>query len=151
MNASWDFSIEAGKSNKDGQDSYLKLCVHLLPMKGLEGGPEIQNGFHLTVIPLCDLAHSIQNYAAVVKIFLDVLFPDWKMKLIGSLSDEDGNMTRHNSGLSTLLHNESLCKYTFCRIWCLSHQLELVVKILVENIDESGVFPFLKPFTETII
>jgi hypothetical protein len=51
---------------------------------------------------------------------------------------------------SSILRNESLCADSFYRIWCLAHQLDLVVKAAVNHLDESEVFIFLKVLTEVI-
>lgn len=150
MKASWAFSIGADESNSDGQDSHLDLRVQFPALVGFEGGPAVVNGFHLLAIPLFALAHSGRVYCDLLIRLLDVLCPDWRMKLIGSSTDGAGNMTGHNVGFSTLLRNESLCKEAFYRLWCIAHQLDLVTKKSVTKLDDSGVFTFMKPLTEVI-
>ena len=81
---------------------------------------------------------------------LDVLYPDWIMKLVGSLIYGAVNMSVRNAGFLTLLCNESPWKYIFYCIWCLAHQIELVVKHLVERIYDYCVLPFMKPLMKII-
>lgn len=150
MRACWAFSIGADESNDEGGDPHLDSRIRFPPIVGYEGGPAIENGFHLLAIPLFALAHTGRTYSGLVMKLLDVLCPDWRMKLIGSSTDGAGNMTGHNSGFSTILRNESLCKEAFYRIWCLAHQLDLVIKASINSLDDSGAFVFVKVLTEVI-
>lgn len=150
MNESWAFSIGADESNNDGQDSHLDVRIRFPPDVGYQGSAEVDNGFHLIAIPLSDRAHSGRVYCDLLVKLLDSLCGSWRMKLLGSSTDGAGNMTGHNSGFSTLLRNESMCPEAFYRLWCLCHQLDVVVKKAVTMIDETGVFEFMKTLTEGI-
>jgi hypothetical protein len=150
MKTSWAFSIGADESNDDGGDPHLDSRIRFPPIAGYDGGPEIECGFHLLAIPLFSLAHSEETYADLVMKMIDALCPDWRMKLIESSTDGAGNMTGFNAGFSSVLRNESLCADSFYRIWCLAHQLYLVVKAAVNRLDESEVFIFWKVLTEVI-
>ena len=149
MKSLWAFAIGADESNSDG-DSHLDCCIRFPPIVRFEGSYEVSNGFHLMAIPLFACAHTGQEYCDLVIKVLDVLCPDWWMKLIGSSTDGAGNMAGHNSGFSTLLRNESECREAFYRVWCLAHQLDLVIKASVNRIGETGVFAFVSKLTEII-
>lgn len=62
------------------------------------------------------------------------------MNLIESSTDGVVNTAGHNSGISTLLRDESECSEALYRISCLSHQLDLVNKDSVNRINETNVF-----------
>ena len=149
MQDSWAFSIGADESNNDG-DSHLDCRVRFPPIVGFEASEELSNGFHLLAIPLFARAHTGREYADSLIKVLDVLCQDWRFRLMGSSTDGAGNMAGHNGGFSTLLKNESECCDAFYRIWCLAHQLDLVIKDAVNRIEESGVFPFVSKLTEII-
>lgn len=65
---------------------------------------------------------------------------DWRTKLIGSSVDSAGNVTRHNAEFSTLLRNESKCKDSFYRLYCLAYQLDVVFKKSTTMLDGTQEF-----------
>lgn len=150
MKVSWCFSIGADESNDESGDPHLDSRIRFPPVVGFEGGPRFECGFHLLAIPLFALAHTGQTYAELVMKVLNALCPEWPTKLIGSSTDGAGNMSGHNSGFSTILRNASKCPDAFYRVWCIAHQLDLVIKHAVSRIDDSGVFTFMKILTEVI-
>ena len=143
MKKSWAFSIGADESSDEGSDSHLDTRIRFPSIPGFDFGPEIMNGFHLLAIPMYDLSHSGRQYADRMIKVLDALCEDWRMKLIGSSTDGAGNMSGHIGGFSSLLLRESLCKDGFYRVWCLAHQLDLVVKSAVTKLEDTGVFAFM--------
>lgn len=134
-----------------GGDLHLDLRIRFSHVVGYDGEAEIQHVFHLLAISLFSLVHTEQTYADFVIKMLDALCLDWRMKLIGSSTDEVGNMTGHTSGFSTLLLNQSLCSDAFYRIWCLAHQLDLVIKGSIDVMVETGVFVFMNILTKVIV
>jgi hypothetical protein len=66
------------------------------------------------------------NYVKLIKTMFDTLCPDWRSKLISINSDGENTMTNRHGGVVTLLEKE--CNNLVLRIWCVSHQLDIVVK-----------------------
>jgi hypothetical protein len=83
-----------------------------------------------------------------VKVF-DSLCPVWRDKLIGSSTDGAPNMTGCNVGFTTLLAN-AVSSPVFHRVWCLAHQLDLVIKSAPNAIHDVGGFPFITTMTTAI-
>ncbi|CAK9193354.1 unnamed protein product [Sphagnum jensenii] len=52
--------------------------------------------------------------------------PSWREKVISISSDGKNTMTGRHAGVVTLLENE--CSNLVLRIWCIPHQLDIVVK-----------------------
>jgi hypothetical protein len=65
--------------------------------------------------------------------FLDALYVNWRAKLISMSSNGERTMTGHLGGLVTLIvacaENNVLC------IWCSSHQIDIVFKSAIEDIN----------------
>ena len=143
MRNSWAFSIGADESNNGGADSHLDVRIQFPAIRGTE-----QNDFHLMAIPMHDRSHTGEEYASAVKRVLNVLCPEWRVKLIGTSTDGAGNMAGHVGGYSTRLMSESDFPDIFFRVWCLAHQLDLVIK-KVSN--ELGlIYNFLPKLNEII-
>jgi hypothetical protein len=53
--------------------------------------------------------------------------PNWKTKIIGVTTDGAANMIGCHCGVVTKIQNVAL-KDGFYRIWCLLHQLDLIVQ-----------------------
>ncbi len=64
---------------------------------------------------------------------MDALYIKWCAKLIGVSTDDKNTMTGHHAGVVTCLvdcaNNDVL------RIWCAPHQIDIVVKAVLEGID----------------
>jgi hypothetical protein len=145
MRKCWAFAIAADESSDAGLDSHLDVRIQFPPIAGVE-----HSSFHLLAIPMFDRSHTGKDYADCVIKVLDALYSEWRTKLIGVSTDGAGNMTGHNIGFSALLRNESKCKDAFYRVWCIAHQLDLVVKESINRLDDSSVFPFIKPLTDLV-
>ncbi|OAE22784.1 hypothetical protein AXG93_2035s1680 [Marchantia polymorpha subsp. ruderalis] len=102
MQSCWAFSIGADESNDEGGDPHLDLRIRIPLVVGYDGEAKIQHDFHLLAIPLFSLAHTSQTYADIVIKMLDSLSSNWRMKLIGSSTDEVGNMVGH-TGLASVM------------------------------------------------
>jgi hypothetical protein len=61
----------------------------------------------------------------------------WRDKLIGSSTDGAPNMTGCNVGFTSLLAN-AVSSPAFYRVWCLAHQMDLVIKAAANAIHDVG-------------
>jgi len=80
---------------------------------------------HLVLVPFFD-RHTSQNYVKLITILLDTLCLPWRDKLISISSDGENTMTGRLGGVVTLLERQ--CSNPVLRIWCVAHQLDIVVK-----------------------
>lgn len=144
------FSIGIDESNDEGDHPNLNSRIQFPAVVGYEGGPDVEYGFHLLAIPLFRLTPDGQIYAQPVIKMLDALFSDSRMKLIRSSIDAAGTTTIPNCCLSGHLRNESLCREAFYKLWCFSHQNNVLTIAAVNCIDESGVIIFEKTLTNVI-
>jgi hypothetical protein len=80
---------------------------------------------HLILVPFFE-RHTAQNYVKLIKILLNTVSPSWREKVISISSDGENTMIGRHVGVITLLENE--CSNLVLRIWCVSHQLDIIVK-----------------------
>jgi hypothetical protein len=80
---------------------------------------------HLVLVPFFE-QHTAQNYVKLIKIMLNIVSPSWREKVISISSDGENTMTGRHTSVVTLLQNE--CSNPVLRIWCIPHQLDIVVK-----------------------
>jgi hypothetical protein len=76
--------------------------------------------------------HLAVNYVKLIKTMLNILCPDWRSKLISISFDEENTMTGPHRGVVTLFGKE--CNNQVFRIWCVPHQLDIVVKNATQNV-----------------
>jgi hypothetical protein len=76
--------------------------------------------------------HLAINYVKLIKTMLNTLYPDWRSKLISISSDRENTMTGRHGGVVTLLEKE--CNNPVLRIWCIPHQLDIVVKNATQDV-----------------
>ncbi|CAK9863106.1 unnamed protein product [Sphagnum jensenii] len=81
---------------------------------------------HMVLIPFFE-RHMAVNYVKLIKTMLDTLCPDWRSKLNG-----ENMMTGRHGGIVTLLEKE--CNNPVLRIWCVPHQLDIVVKNATQDV-----------------
>lgn len=74
--------------------------------------------FHAMMIPLTGQHTSLNINEHIVRL-LDVMCPNWRMKLIGISADDAANMTGRISGTISRICQELLAHYF--RIWCVLH------------------------------
>jgi hypothetical protein len=68
--------------------------------------------------------------------FLDALYPDWRVKLLNTSSDNENTMTRHHAGFVTRI---AWCaEFNVLRVWCAPHQIDIIVKSSIEGIDNDA-------------
>jgi hypothetical protein len=115
--AVWAFSLAADSSTHLGiplLDQRVRVCL-----KGT-----LYN-LHLVLVPFFD-RHTSLNYVKLMTTLLNILCPSWRDKLISISSDGENTMTGRIGGVVTLLEKE--CSNPVLRIWCVAHQLDIVVK-----------------------
>jgi len=115
--AVWAFSLAADSSTHLGVpllDQRVRVCL-----KGT-----LYN-LHLVLVPFFD-RHTSLNYVKLMTTLLNILCPSWRDKLISISSDGENTMTGRIGGVVTLLEKE--CSNPVLRIWCVAHQLDIVVK-----------------------
>jgi hypothetical protein len=138
LRRSWGFSI-AMDSATHQSTSYLDLHFRVYI-------PEFSNiiNLHGCALPMFD-RHTGEVMFAMVSKFLNVLCPNWNIRLLGVTSDGARNMTGRVAGVVTRFDNamDDSCHLT--RIWCGAHQLDcLVMEDLMSNIvKERGSFLLL--------
>ncbi len=76
--------------------------------------------------------HLAVNYVKLIKTMLDTLCPNWRSKLILNSSDGENTMTDRHGGVVSLLEKE--CNNLVLRIWCVPHQLDIVVKNATQDV-----------------
>ncbi len=62
----------------------------------------------------------------LIKILLNTVSPSWCEKVISISSNGENTMIGRHASVVTLLENQ--CSNPVLRIWCVPHQLDIVVK-----------------------
>ncbi|CAK4110205.1 unnamed protein product [Aphanomyces euteiches] len=117
----WAFSIAFDGSTHRGTsffDVRLRVCVDGV----------LQN-FHLVALPMFE-RYTSNNYVALIVKLLDALYVHWRFKLIGVSRDGENINTGRVQGVVTQL--VAMAEFPVLRIWCVPHQLDLVVKAVTE-------------------
>jgi hypothetical protein len=89
---------------------------------------------HFIALPMFK-RHSAMNIFNLIAKFMDALYNKWRSKLIGVSMDGENTMTGRHVGVVTRL--VTCANNNVLRIWCTSHQINIVVKAAVEAIDNS--------------
>ncbi|MEL7520150.1 MAG: hypothetical protein AAGJ80_00800 [Cyanobacteria bacterium J06553_1] len=132
----WAFSIGLDDGNNDGT-AYLDVRMRFY----LQG--DLHN-FHLIAIPMRERHTGEYKFDLVVKL-LDVIAPRWRQQLIGVSSDGASAMTGCARGVVSRLGRESTA--SIFRIWCGTHQLDLVMKKAFSNLCEDTFVQVLTSLT----
>jgi hypothetical protein len=78
--------------------------------------------------------HLALNIFNLIAKFMDVFYVKWRAELIGMSSNGENTMTGCHAGVVTCIvvcaENEVL------RIWCASHQIDIVVKVTAQGIND---------------
>ncbi len=134
--AIWSFSLAADASTHLGVpllDQQIRMCV-----KGM-----LYN-LHLVLVPFFE-QHTAQNYVKLIKILLNTVFPSWREKVISISSDGKNTMIGRHAGVVTLLENE--CSNPVLRIWCVPHQLDIVVKNATHGVLDEAFYQVAHAFS----
>ncbi len=119
----WAFSLAVDANSHMGVslfDQRIWICV--------EG---VLYNLHMVLVPFFE-RHLAVNYVKLIKTMFDTLCPDWRSKLISINSDGEKTMTGRHGGIVTLLVKE--CNNPVLRIWCVPHQLDIVVKNATQDV-----------------
>lgn len=115
--SAWAFSLAADSSNHMGVpllDQRIRVCIS-----------GVLYNLHLTLVPFFE-RHLAVNYVKLITTILDAMHPHWRDLLLSISSDGENTMTGRNGGVVTLLERQ--CSNPVLRIWCVTHQLDIVVK-----------------------
>jgi len=94
---------------------------------------------HLVAISMFE-CHTIENMFNMVVKFFDTLYGRWHDKLIEVSSDGENTMTDRHSGLVTCMVRSAFNKVL--RVWCMPHQIDIVIKASTESILDSSLIKF---------
>jgi hypothetical protein len=81
----------------------------------------------------------------LIKILLNTVSPSWREKVILISSDGENTMTGRHAGVVTLLENE--CSNHVLRIWCIPHQLDIVVKNATHGVSDEAFYKVAHAFS----
>jgi hypothetical protein len=93
-------------------------------------------------IPLFDETHSRQSLFNFVVCRLDALRPDWRSRLAGSSTDGAPTMTGSILGVSTRLTSAVQKFGPLYPLWCLAHQLDIIVEGEMVDMQDRANFSF---------
>jgi hypothetical protein len=120
----WAFSF-AFNSSTHFEQSFFDLRVRIC-FKG-----RLCN-LHLVSLPLF-ARHTAEILYNLLCKFLDALYPDWRVKLLNTSSDGENTMTRCHASLITRIAR--CAEFNVLRVWCVPHQIDIIVKSSVEGIN----------------
>ncbi len=95
--------------------------------------------FHLVLIPMFECHIAKKMFNMVVKFF-DTLYGWWRDKLIKLSFDGEKTMTDHHFEFVTCMVQSASNK--MLHVWCVPHQINIVVKALTESILDSSWIKF---------
>ncbi|KAI2512514.1 hypothetical protein MHU86_1967 [Fragilaria crotonensis] len=138
---SWGFSLALDSATHQST-SYLDIRFRVFVK---EQGTIVC--LHGCALPMFD-RHTGEVMFDMVTKFLNVLCPDWKIRLIGVASDGAHDMTGGGvagvvTRLASAMHANS-CPLT--RIWCGAHQLHLVMEFIMSNVVKERFFNIMTGF-----
>ena len=147
MAGSWAFALASDVSSDNFGNSHLDVRVQFPPVTH---GTDVLS-FHLLAIPLFEESHSGESLFSIISDVLDALCGNWKEKMIGSTTDGAPNMTGCHTGFSKRLV-EAVAPFSlaFYRVWCLAHQLDLVIKDAMNAIGDRGGLDFMGTMTKMV-
>ncbi|CAM6010656.1 unnamed protein product [Sphagnum balticum] len=88
----------------------------------------VLSNLHLVAIPMFQ-RHTVENIFNLIAHFLDALsgaMMIWCAKLLSVSTDGENRMTGCHSG--TMIHLEQIVEFLVLRIWCMPHQIDIVIK-----------------------
>jgi hypothetical protein len=121
----WAFSLAGVASTHQGTpllDQRIRVCFN-----------GVLINIYLVLVQFFQ-RHTAVNYVTMINIVMNVLCPTWNDKLICIASDGENTMTGRTGGVVTLLERQ--CTNPVLRVWCVPHQLDLVVKTATVGVDD---------------
>jgi hypothetical protein len=82
----------------------------------------------------------------MVAKFLGVIYPDWRIRLLGATSDGARNMTGPVEGTLSYLESSLLRVLSLIRVWCGGHQLDLVMEHVMNRVVKESFLDVLTAF-----
>jgi hypothetical protein len=119
----WAFSLTA--------DVSTHLGVPMLDQRILICFNGVLLNLHLVLVPFFE-RHTATNFVKLITTILDCMHSSRRDNVISISSDGENNMTGRNGGVVTLLERE--CTNPILRIWCVPHQLDLIIKHATHDI-----------------
>ena len=132
----WCFSLAADCSTHFGV-SFMDVRIRINVSGCL-------HNLHLVVVPFFE-RHTAANIFSHITKILDVLLDIWRDKLLSISSDGENTMTGRHAGVVTLLENAA--KHRILRIWCVHHQVDLVVKSITKELDNEQFYKVTHAFS----
>lgn len=87
--------------------------------------------YHVLAIPIYDEHSGEKMYNLISRLLYTLVGESWKLKLIGIATDGAANIIGIIQGTITRIKN--VCESVVYRIWCVTHQLDLVVQDVFEK------------------
>ncbi|BBN02960.1 hypothetical protein Mp_2g19640 [Marchantia polymorpha subsp. ruderalis] len=113
-------------------DGYSHFGISSLDIRIRLSVEGVLYNFHLVLVPFYDRHTALNIFNLNVKV-LDVLYSQWREKLLSVSNDGENTMTCRHGGLVTLLGKEA--ENHILRIWCPAHQIDLVIKGCTKRMD----------------
>jgi hypothetical protein len=111
MRASWAYSVGLDASTDSFGVSMLDLRIRI-PVNG-----DIHN-FHMLAVPMF-AEHSGKEMFKLLSDSLSALDPDWKMKIVGIITDGVASMTGVRKGIVSRI--QAVAAKGLIRVWCGAH------------------------------
>jgi hypothetical protein len=99
---------------------------------------------HLVLVPFFQ-RHTAVKYVTMIKTVMNVSCPTWNDKLISIASDGENTMTGRTGGGVILLERQ--CTNPVLRVWCVPHQLDLVIKTTTVGVDDGEFYKAAHAFS----
>ena len=132
----WAFSLAGDGSTHLGVsffDIRVRICVN-----------GVLYNLHLVAVPFFDRHTAVNIFNLIVKI-LNVLCAEWRDRLLSVSSDGENTMTGRHGGVVTLLEREAT--HPVLRIWCVPHQMDLIVKSATNDVDNGKFYKTTHAFS----
>ncbi len=120
----WAFAILFDDSQHRGR-TFFDVRIRV----GVNG---VLHNLHLIAMPHFD-RHTTANREAMLVKLLGVLFVGWTRKLIGVMTDGEKTNMGHVNDVQVRMVWCAMFKVV--QIWCLPHQLDLVVHVAIDEVD----------------
>lgn len=120
----WAFSI-AFDTATNRNETYIEVRIRLFSTS------KIVN-LHVTTIPLHEVHTGLEIFNHVSALFQGICSDTWRHKLISVATDGASNMHGSIKGAVSRFDKETLPG--FYRVWCMAHQLDLVIRHLMQSL-----------------
>jgi hypothetical protein len=113
----WGFSLCGDGSTHRGH-SFFDVRIRLSVRGNL-------HNLHLVAVPMLE-RHTAENIFLLLARLLSAVCSPWKQKLLAVCTDGEPTMTGVRSGLVARMEKEAV--FPILRVWCVPHQIDLVLK-----------------------